>query len=1167
MVRTHSINKVLSIFLLISLLCTNISPAIFGLISYAIEDEKQEEVEIKQALKLEVEEFSKNNMQDEETEYKEKLILNLNYEAGFKEIKISDVYTQINQNSENEEIVEPVNIFYKSTRISKDDLVEVLGDNGIVEITYQEKEIIEDEEPEVVEVIAEDSEENNETNLVEEQEENEEKVLETVETDIVNAEIVDNDEEIETVDNEEKAENETKGIVIAADGKVIIDSNTEADEDGYITVVYPENTIAINITVLAETSIVENLIFINNRIIEKVNNLDEISALETAKNIMVKKEIEAEKETLEIELFNKNETVIMPIDFSQTNVELGVDKNQISTGVENRVGITLTMFTNSRKYDLFKNPQFMIELPKEIETVIVDKAIILNNNIFEPEELEIVTLENGNKALLIKLNGEQIEYLNSVSENIQIVLELLVTTEKLIPSLEREIILHYSNENARVNNQEETEENIKVAQLNLVSNSEVIVQTSAIIGENEVVSFKDDFKKTSIEPNTVDKVVIEGVVINNIGTNLENAKILGSATNIGKITNIENVYYTENENATSELNNAENLWTAEYTENAKKFLIALPNFEQGQMISFEYVMNLPTRPEEDITHTAKFEVFDNNNQLLRDSKITITQEAPRLDIFENDEVLVQVAVENETPIKIGEELKYEITVINKTDYEIEDLLLDIHKSNVTEKVVSCNEGSFETSTFKTGKNERDLSEGANTLYTKSLKIPANEVAKIIVSGQVTRFEAISEKININLKYKDIEEKISSKAYFEEPTDLSIELRSNKEKQALNSGDEIIYKLTVKNNGNTENVFDVELLNTDDLYIQKILLTNSTNNEKVHEYSGVDLNARAKNISIEPNEVLDICFYGIAKELKKENTINVYAKVSGESILEKNTSGLTNIINKKPVDNSIVENDETTSLNVISGIAWLDKNMNGRMDDKEIVLKDVEAKLINTADSTVVATQITNNNGEYKFTDVPKGKYVVEFNYNNMKLNTTEYKNEKTEDELDSDVINTTLGDVTTSKTELIALSGGQEEKINAGFVINKKFDLKIDSKITNETEDIIEYEFIISNIGELAGYANLISDKMPEHMKFSSELNNNWYEGNDGKIYSVALSNKEIKPGESEKITLVLTKDDIISEKELFNITNIEKTFNEFLIEEKDLDNNVISTLANGRRK
>ena len=42
------------------------------------------------------------------------------------------------------------------------------------------------------------------------------------------------------------------------------------------------------------------------------------------------------------------------------------------------------------------------------------------------------------------------------------------------------------------------------------------------------------------------------------------------------------------------------------------------------------------------------------------------------------------------------------------------------------------------------------------------------------------FEAL-DIINLVCWGKDIEEKISSKAYFEEPTDLSIELRSNKEK--------------------------------------------------------------------------------------------------------------------------------------------------------------------------------------------------------------------------------------------------------------------------------------------------------------------------------------------------------------------------------------------------
>ena len=90
-------------------------------------------------------------------------------------------------------------------------------------------------------------------------------------------------------------------------------------------------------------------------------------------------------------------------------------------------------------------------------------------------------------------------------------------------------------------------------------------------------------------------------------------------------------------------------------------------------------------------------------------------------------------------------------------------------------------------------------------------------------------------------------------------------------------------------------------------------------------------------------------------------------------------------------------------------------------------------------------------------------------------------------------------------------------------------------------------------------------------MKFTSELNTDWYEGEDGKIYSVALANKELQPGETATIKLTLIKemtdDKIVSP---VNIANIEETFNEYLIADKDSNNNsseatIIISLTTGQ--
>jgi hypothetical protein len=70
----------------------------------------------------------------------------------------------------------------------------------------------------------------------------------------------------------------------------------------------------------------------------------------------------------------------------------------------------------------------------------------------------------------------------------------------------------------------------------------------------------------------------------------------------------------------------------------------------------------------------------------------------------------------------------------------------------------------------------------------------------------------------------------------------------------------------------------------------------------------------------------------------------------------------------------------------------------------------------------------------------------------------------------------------------------------------------------------IEYTFKVKNEGEIAGYANKIVDYIPDDMTFNSGMNADWYTGSDGNLYTTALSNVEIGPGETKTFTLVLSR-------------------------------------------
>ena len=83
--------------------------------------------------------------------------------------------------------------------------------------------------------------------------------------------------------------------------------------------------------------------------------------------------------------------------------------------------------------------------------------------------------------------------------------------------------------------------------------------------------------------------------------------------------------------------------------------------------------------------------------------------------------------------------------------------------------------------------------------------------------------------------------------------------------------------------------------------------------------------------------------------------------------------------------------------------------------------------------------------------------------------------------------------------------------------------IELDAKRINGSTVIIEYNIVVTNVGEVEGYARKIVDYMPNDLNFSSEMNKDWYQSN-GALYNASIANDKIQAGESKKITLTLTK-------------------------------------------
>ena len=240
---------------------------------------------------------------------------------------------------------------------------------------------------------------------------------------------------------------------------------------------------------------------------------------------------------------------------------------------------------------------------------------------------------------------------------------------------------------------------------------------------------------------------------------------------------------------------------------------------------------------------------------------------------------------------------------------------------------------------------------------------------------------------------------------------------------------------------------------------------------------------------------------------------------------------------------------------ISGRVWLDENGNGQRDSNEKDINDVQITLLNVETN---ATQKVNNSESYKFTNLNKGKYIAIFEYDTNKYNLTQYQAENVSKDLNSDVEKNKITyegkEQVLATTDILNITNEDITNIDLGLVIAKNFDLELTktiSKITisntegttvkeyNNTElakveigakylknstVIIEYSIKVKNTGEIAGYAQQIVDYKPTDLKFNSSLNSSWYQSGEY-LYSNALEKTKIEPGETKELKLVLTKE------------------------------------------
>ena len=306
----------------------------------------------------------------------------------------------------------------------------------------------------------------------------------------------------------------------------------------------------------------------------------------------------------------------------KTVIDVTVSKNELTTVIENKnVEIRAILDTSTTNNALYKNPTLKIKLPSYIESInINDYDILMGNGLkitsVKPEK------ESGQIVINVKLEGNQTEYtIDAQYKGAIVMIDTNLTANTLTPTNKNKIVVEYQNNNEVATNAKGTIEK----ELNFIAPTGMVTAngiSNYADGKADLLSISDEGATGTIAknseartatvygkiinnyPNAIKDVVILGKIPSKGNTDIDTNVSLGSTfdTKIKQAVTLKNVdaanytvYYSTIENASKDLTNTANGWTTTFSENAKSYMIVLPNkqLQTGDMIEFSYNIEIP----------------------------------------------------------------------------------------------------------------------------------------------------------------------------------------------------------------------------------------------------------------------------------------------------------------------------------------------------------------------------------------------------------------------------------------------------------------------------------------------------------------------------------------------------------------------------------------------
>ena len=896
--------------------------------------------------------------------------------------------------------------------------------------------------------------------------------------------------------------------ILNSNGEVLgeVNKDTETQEDGTIEFNY-ENEIAeleivmskpiqlgkINIQnnrQIKDTVInVEDNKIIENHLIQGINNVEIING----ENTEITKE----------EIYKFESTYATEIKDAETRVDLSIDKTEWTNNIQNDVIFTAVLVTDSEKNSLFKNPVIEIELPKEVEKVILGDINLLYDDNLSIRSVNVIE-KNNNKVIRVELDGIQNAYIqNDLIKGAEIVLLASVMVKKDVQSIETNIKYTYTNElNPTLDYEKEGKEakecNINVLSVN--NNDDVSIASIEPSVDEYIELPSASESQTGVELKVVakkgDTILSDGDAIyeheyvkyeiklkNNTDSKIENINLVGS---VPEGTTYVDCYFGE----------------VVHPNDYDLYKIK----ENSDVSQYTKIIDLDAGEEKDIDYYVRANYLDvEEYEKNIESKIYIEKDGTKIDEYTlNNKIKT---AEMELSLRAWETDRadnlwlYEIKITNNTDNDINNVVANMNLSD-----------EIKFSYIEDYVTEYNVEESVNGININIPKIDAKTTQKIELFMQVTgtnekvfNYEistCVSAKGNkTNTYYSNINKQNAHMA------GIQVIQTSQKEGKYLEYDEEVEYDFVIKNISDKDirkEAVSLQLIN----YVDKNLVPISVEyeyydfNEQTYQYekkTGTkDISSKFIADGVDASSVADL-YLILAIPTGKEVNVKLKCK-AGEVNENTEVSNCLKVVydylGAHTVTSNIIKNtilprypdnpdnpdkpdtpdnpdkpdtpdnpndpDNPDELDVkysISGLAWEDANRNGKLDNDEKKLSNITVKLFNSETNAIVKGQdgnnfevLTDNDGKYSFDNVEKGKYIVVFEYDDNNYALTAYKKKDVSEDINSDVIKKQAlidgVEKIVAVTDILNIENSNIAYINIGLIKNEIFDLSLNKSIS-----------------------------------------------------------------------------------------------------------------------